>query len=311
MITDLIEDFLTNLEVNRGRSFKTADNYRRYMERFYEFAGDISPQQITGELVDKYRLWLARYEAQNTGELKTVTQSYHLIALRGFLKFLTKKGIKTLDPSVIELPKFARKQVSFLHYDEVSMMLDATDKGGKNALRDRAMIELFFSSGLRVSELSNLNRDHINLDRREFMVRGKGSKDRPIFISESASNSVKNYLKSRADNFPPLFLNTSPNAGKSDNSGDFRRLTPRSIERIVQKYAKLAGITKHVSPHTMRHSFATDILMNGADIRAVQSLLGHSNISTTQIYTHITDSNLREIHAKYHTDGNSKPQKNT
>lgn len=308
MLTDLIEDFLTNLEVNRGRSFKTSENYRRYMERFYEFAGDIKPAEITGDLVDKYRLWLARYEAKNGGKLKTITQNYHLIALRGFLKFLAKKGIKSLNPSVIELPKFARKQVSFLHFDEVTRLLEAVPDNSPNALRDRAIIELFFSSGLRVSELAGLNRDHVNLDRREFMVRGKGSKDRPIFISVSAAESIKAYLKSRADNFPPLFLNTSRNPGTASNSGDFRRLTTRSIERLIQKYARLAGITKHVTPHTMRHSFATDILMNGADIRAVQSLLGHSNISTTQIYTHITDSNLKEIHEKFHseTDGPKK-----
>ncbi|MDR0887432.1 MAG: tyrosine-type recombinase/integrase [Candidatus Nomurabacteria bacterium] len=304
MMTDLVNDFLTNLEVARGRSFKTADNYRHYMERFLEFTGDIEPAEITSDLIDQYRLWLARFTTNSGGELKTITQAYHLIALRSFLKFLAKKGVKSLDPSVIELPKFARKQVSFLHFDEVENILQTVDTSDKPSLRDHAIIELFFSSGLRVSELVNLNRDHINLDRREFMVRGKGNKDRPIFISQSAAASVKKYLATRDDNFEPLFLNNSPNQGTPNTSGDFRRLTSRSIERIVKKYAALAGITKHVSPHTMRHSFATDILMNGADIRAVQSLLGHSSISTTQIYTHITDNNLKEIHEKFHTETN-------
>ncbi len=230
-----------------------------------------------------------------------ITQSYHLIALRAFLKFLAKQDVKTLSPEKIELPKISRKQVTFLYYDEVTRLLDTIPLNDETGLRDRAIIELLFSSGLRVSELVNLNRDHVNTKRREFMVRGKGQKDRPVFISESTADHVEDYLAARLDNLPPLFLSYSRNS-TATTSGDYRRLTARSIQRIISKYARLAGITKHVSPHTMRHSFATDLLMNGADIRSVQSMLGHSNISTTQVYTHVTDEHLREAYEKFHSD---------
>ena len=183
-------------------------------------------------------------------------------------------------------------------------MLNEIDLGTETGLRDRAIIELLYSGGLRVSELISLNRDSVNLDRREFMVRGKGNKDRPIFIDESAAERVRDYLDARTDALPALFLNNSRNTSTVTTSGDYRRLTPRSVDRIVKKYARLAGITKHVSPHTLRHSFATDLLMNGADIRSVQALLGHADISTTQIYTHVTDPHLREIHDKFHSETN-------
>ena len=192
--------------------------------------------------------------------------------------------------------------MTFLTYDEVERMLDEIDLSTESGLRDRAIIELLYSGGLRVSELVGLNRDSINLSRREFMVRGKGSKDRPIFISKAAAMRVQDYLDARTDSLPALFLNNSRNTQVVDTSGDFRRITARSVERIVEKYARLAGITKHVSPHTLRHSFATDLLMNGADLRSVQAMLGHADISTTQIYTHVTDAHLKEIHEKFHTD---------
>ena len=249
----------------------------------------------------KYRLWLNRYKNNNDGELATITQGYHLIALRGFLGYLSKRDIISLSPDKIDLPKVARKQVTFLHFDEVTRMLDTIPLDDEVGLRDRAIIELLFSSGLRVSELVNLNRDHVNTKRREFMVRGKGRKDRPVFIGEAAAGRVEDYLASRLDNLPPLFLSYSRN-NISSTTGDYRRLTSRSIQRMVTKYARLAGITKHVSPHTMRHSFATDLLMNGADIRSVQSMLGHSNISTTQVYTHVTDEHLRDVYEKFHSD---------
>ena len=300
-ISDLIEDFLEHLEIESGRSKKTIDNYRLYLERFLELSqeilnkDDIKPTDVTRELLRKYRLKLNRYGSENGGDdLKTITQTYHLIALRGFLKYLTRREIKSLDSSLVELPHVIRKQVTFLHYDEVEDML--------NQIRDRAIIELLYSGGLRVSELVGLDRGSINLERREFMVRGKGSKDRPIFISQSAADRVQDYLDARTDSLPALFLNNSRNTQTVDTSGNYRRITARSVERIVEKYARLAGITKHVSPHTLRHSFATDLLMNGADLRSVQSMLGHADISTTQIYTHVTDAHLKEIHEKFHSE---------
>lgn len=302
-MSELILDYIEHLEVEGGRAARTAENYAQYLNRFIEFDGDITVDKITSEYIRKYRLWLNRYKNNNGDELSTLTQSYHLIALRGFLKYLSKRDIASLSPDKIELPKTSRKQVTFLHYDEVQRLLDQIDLNTETGLRDRAIIELLFSSGLRVSELVNLNKDHINTKRREFMVRGKGQKDRPVFISQNAADRVNNYLDSRTDSLVPLFISYSNNVSPS-TSGDFRRLTARSIERMVAKYARLAGITKHVSPHTMRHSFATDLLINGADLRSVQAMLGHSNISTTQIYTHVTDERLREVHEKFHSDTN-------
>lgn len=308
-IYDLINDFLEHLEVESGRSKKTIDNYRLYLERFVEISlevlgkNEMGPQDITKELLRKYRIKLNRYGTDNGNEdLKTITQTYHLIALRGFLKYLARRDIKSLDPSLVELPHVVRKQVTFLHFDEVEDMLEEIDLSTESGLRDRAIIELLYSGGLRVSELVGLNRDSINLDRREFVVRGKGSKDRPIFISQSAADRVRDYLDARTDSLSALFLNNSRHKQTVDTSGNYRRITARSIERIVEKYARLAGITKHVSPHTLRHSFATDLLMNGADIRSVQSMLGHADISTTQIYTHVTDMHLKEIHDRFHSE---------
>lgn len=308
-IYELINDFLEHLEVEAGRSKRTVENYRLYLERFAELAeeilgkGDLKAQDITKELLRKYRLKLNRYGSEMGGDdLKVITQAYHLIALRGFLKYLARRDIKSLDPSLVDLPKAVRKQVTFLHYDEVEDMLNQIDLSTESGLRDRAIIELLYSGGLRVSELVGLNRDSINLERREFMVRGKGSKDRPVFISQSAADRVQDYLDARTDSLPALFLNNSRNLQTADTSGDYRRMTVRSVERIVEKYARLAGITKHVSPHTLRHSFATDLLMNGADLRSVQSMLGHADISTTQIYTHVTDKHLKEIHDKFHSE---------
>lgn len=300
-MSELILDYIEHLEVEGGRSARTAENYRLYLERFVEFTEDIKVGDITSEVIRKYRLWLNRYKNDADEELAIITQSYHLIALRGFLTYLGQRDIESLAPSKIILPKVSRKQVTFLHYDEVERLISGIDITSESGLRDRAIVELLFSSGLRVSELINLNRDHINTKRREFMVRGKGQKDRPIFISEAAAGWVDHYLDIRDDTLAPLFISYSKNVEPS-TSGDFRRLTARSVQRMVSKYARLAGITKHVSPHTMRHSFATDLLMNGADIRSVQSMLGHSSISTTQIYTHVTDQHLREVYEKFHSE---------
>lgn len=302
-LSEALADFLEHLEVEGGRSPRTIENYKLYLERFVDFAGDIDVAKITSETIRKYRLWLNRYKNSNTGaELLLITQNYHLIALRGLLTYLSQRDISSLAADKITLPKTVRKQVTFLHYDEVVRLIEQIPLDNEPGLRDRAIIELLFSSGLRVSELVNLNRDHINLARREFMVRGKGQKDRPVFVSMSAAEHVKNYLDARSDSLPALFISYSRRLAKPSVSGDYRRLSARSIQRIVSHYARLAGITKHVSPHTMRHSFATDLLMNGADLRAVQSMLGHSNIATTQIYTHVTDQHLKDVHERFHSD---------
>lgn len=300
-VSEYILDFIEHLEVEGGRMPKTAENYEFYLNRFVEFAGDITPDQISSELIRKYRLWLNRLKTERGEDLALITQAYHLIALRGFLKYFSRRDIPSLAPDKIELPKVHRKQVTFLHYDEVLRLLENVDTNTESGLRDRALLELLFSSGLRVSELVNLNRDHINTKRREFMVRGKGQKDRPVFISQGAADWVEQYLAMRQDTLAPLFISYSKNVSPS-TSGDFRRLTARSIQRMVSRYARLAGITKHVSPHTMRHSFATDLLMNGADLRSVQSMLGHSNIATTQIYTHVTDAHLKDVYEKFHSE---------
>ena len=301
-LSEMINDFTEHLEVEGGRSLKTVENYRLYLERFMEFADDITVDKITTEMIRKFRLWLNRYKNYNDQELSLITQSYHLIALRGFLTYLSRRDVPSLSADKIILPKTVREQVTFLHYDEVSNLLDQIDVDTDAGLRDRAIIELLFSSGLRVSELVNLNRDHINLGRREFMVRGKGQKDRPVFVSKGAAERVDDYLAVRQDSLAPLFISYSKNAGQLNTSGDYRRLSARSIQRMVAQYARLAGITKHVSPHTLRHSFATDLLMNGADLRSVQAMLGHSNISTTQVYTHVTDQHLKEVFEKFHSD---------
>lgn len=297
--SELISDFIESLEVERGRSQKTAENYYLYLQRLIEFAGDEPITILNAELVRKWRLWLNRYKSQNGETLSTLTQSYHLIALRSFLTYCSKRGIETLTPEKIELPKVRRKQVSFLSSGEVVRLIEAVDTNSETGLRDRAIIELLFSSGLRVSELVNLNRNHINLKRGEFTVRGKGQKDRPVFISPEASEWLASYLTTRNDSYIPLFIRYTGTA-PADKRGEDMRLTARTIQRLVSKYALIAGITKHVSPHTMRHSFATDLLMNGADLRSVQGMLGHSNIATTQVYTHITDPHLREVHQRFH-----------
>ncbi len=300
-VSELILDYVESLEVEGGRSAKTAENYKLYLERFVEFTNDIHVEKITAEIIRKYRLWLNRYKNPAGEGLSTITQSYHLIALRGFLKYLGERDISSLPADKIKLPKVSRKQVNFLHYDEVTRLLDAVQGDDETALRDRAIIELLFSSGLRVSELVNLDRGHINTKRREFMVRGKGQKDRPVFISTSAAEKVDEYLAARLDNLPPLFLSYSRN-NIANQTGDYRRLTARSIQRMIAKYGRLAGLTKHVHPHAMRHAFATDLLMNGADLRSVQSMLGHANIATTQVYTHVTDEHLRDVHERFHSN---------
>lgn len=292
-------DFLEYLEIEQNRSQKTIQNYDHYLTRLIDFAGDIKVSDIDAELIRKWRLWLNRLGTNTSDELGKTTQNYHLIALRSFLKFCAKRDIPALSADKIELARTVRKQVTFLTEGEVMRLFEQPKLDTMNGLRDRAILELLFSSGLRVSELVGLDRDHINLQRREFMVRGKGQKDRPIFISPEAANWIQQYLDKRKDTSRPLFVRYS-GTKQVDLTGNFHRLTARSVQRSVARYALLAGITKHVSPHTLRHSFATDLLMNGADLRSVQAMLGHSNIATTQIYTHVTDPHLKNVHEKFH-----------
>jgi site-specific recombinase XerD len=295
-------DFLEYLEIEQNRSQKTIANYDHYLTRLIDFAGDIKVSDIDAEMIRKWRLWLNRLGTNTSDELGKSTQNYHLIALRSFLKFCAKRNIPCMSADKVELARTRRKQVTFLNEEELARIFAQPDANSINGVRDRAILELLFSSGLRVSELVGLDRDHINLKRREFMVRGKGQKDRPIFISPEAAKWVEHYLQKREDNSKPLFVRNS-GTKKVDNSGNHSRLTARSVQRIVAKCALLAGITKKVTPHTLRHSFATDLLMNGADIRSVQAMLGHSNIATTQIYTHVTDPHLKAIHEKFHRHG--------
>lgn len=300
LVSKLKTDFLEYLEIEQNRSQKTIANYDHYLTRLLDFAGDeLKVSDIDVEFLRKWRLWLNRLGTNVSDELQKNTQNYHLIALRSFLKYCSKRDIPALQADKVELAKVVRKQVTFLSPEELARLFEQPDTNTLNGLRDRAILELLFSSGLRVSELVGLDRDHVNLKRREFMVRGKGQKDRPIFISHKAAECIQSYLDKRQDNVKPLFLRTS-GAKKISLDGNFYRLTARSVQRLVARYALLAGITKQVSPHTLRHSFATDLLMNGADLRSVQAMLGHSNIATTQIYTHVTDPHLKSVHEQFH-----------
>ena len=300
-INSLITNYLEHLEIEKNRSKKTIENYDRYLKRFINWSKIEKPDMINLEIVRKYRIFLNRFQNEKKETLKKNTQNYHLIALRSFLKYLAKRDIKTLAAEKIELGKTSVRQVDFLESDDLNRLLEAPNKENLIGLRDRAILELFFSTGLRVSELSKLNRKDINLKKDEFTVRGKGDKLRIVFLSERAKTALKNYLNKRVDLDEALFIRNDRVGQKTKKSEQKSfRLSPRSIQRIVKKYALAAGITKKVTPHTIRHSYATDLLMAGADIRSVQTMLGHSSITTTQIYTHITDKRLKEIYKNYH-----------
>jgi site-specific recombinase XerD len=301
-ISELVTDFLEHLEVEQNRSQRTIANYDHYLRRLVDFTDDCDIDKLDSEMVRQWRLHLNRTKDASGNDLTKTTQNYHLIALRSFLKYLAKRDIRALDSAKVELAKVARPQVTFLEAEELERLLAAVDTSNPIGLRDRAVMELLFSGGLRVSELVNLDIDHINTGRGEFMVRGKGQKDRPVFISPAAAEWIERYLQTRKDPAKPLFIHYS---GSQDTAEDgmYQRLTVRSVQRLVKRYAKAAGITKDVTPHTLRHSFATDLLINGADLRSVQGLLGHANISTTQIYTHITDPQLKNVHARFHGRG--------
>lgn len=290
--------FLEYLEIEKGSSLKTVENYDRYLTRFFEQANIKSPSDISDDNVREFRLFLNRQpgvkvRGQASANLKKNTQNYHMIALRVFLKYLMKRSITALTPDRVELAKIKGRELDLMTTNELERLLKSPDMTRLQGLRDKAILELFFSTGLRLSELCSLNRD-LDLTRDEFSIRGKGEKVRVVFLSDDAKSAIKKYLENRKDMEEPMFLQSS------NRKSETNRLTPRSIERIVKQYAIASGISRKVTPHVIRHSFATDLLSNGADIRSVQMMLGHANIATTQVYTHVTDSQLRDIHKKFH-----------
>ncbi|MCC6198986.1 tyrosine-type recombinase/integrase [Candidatus Nomurabacteria bacterium] len=300
-VADAKQQFIEYLEIEKGRSPLTSRNYDHYLTTFFEQAGIRSLSDITESAVRTFRLTLSRapgahVRGQSSATMKKATQNYYMIALRSFLKFLKKRNITALSPDTIELAKVGARDLDLISVSELSRLLTAAEGAELGALRDRAILELFFSTGLRLSELCSLNRD-LDLSRDEFSIRGKGDKVRVVFLSDDAKMYLKKYLAARKDMDEPLFVSNAKN-GSKNSSG---RLTPRSIERIVKYYAIKAGISKKVTPHVLRHAFATTLLSNGADIRSVQMMLGHANIATTQVYTHVTDRQLREVHKKFHS----------
>ncbi len=297
-LEQLTRDFYDYLLIERNRSEKTKINYEHYLRRFLDFARISDPRDITSELVRTYRLHLNGLKTIGGKVLKKQTQAYHLIALRNFLKYCAKRDIRTLSPEKIELGKMPSRSIQCMDEDELSRLLGAPRGTDLRDLRDDAILKTLFSSGIRVSELTALNRNSIDFSRGEFTVRGKGDKLRVVFLSENAKSAIQKYLKQREDVEEALFIRI-PKSG-SFATAENLRLTPRSIERLIKKYAAVAGVAKKVTPHSLRHQFATDLLRNGADIRSVQALLGHSHITTTQIYTHVTDETLREVHKKFH-----------
>ncbi len=307
-LQELKRQFLEYLEIERGRSLRTVSNYDHYLSRFLDHVKVQEPEKITDATVREFRLWLNRQSAGKRAELrgasqhetlKKKTQNFYLIALRSFLKYLARQNISSLAPERIELAKIPERSIDLISSRELGRLLAAPKGSDLKSLRDKAILELLFSTGLRVSELCNLPAD-LDISKDEFSVRGKGEKIRVVFLSESARQALKTYLAHRNDMEEALFIHYGKQAATLKNQGKTLRLTPRSVQRIIKHYAAIAGITRNVTPHVVRHSFATDLLTNGADLRSVQALLGHANIATTQVYTHVTDSHLKEIHKKFH-----------
>ena len=303
-LKQLITEFLEYLEIEKGKAEATVKNYDFYLNRFLHMSRVNQPDQITSSVIREYRLQLNRLKNTDGKFLKKSTQNYHLVALRSFLKYLAKNDVKTLPSEKIELAKQPERQIEFLEGDDLEKLLEAPLKSKEPEIikiRDKAILELFFSTGMRVSELSNLKKDQINLKKDELTVRGKGEKLRLVFVSNQAKYYIGEYLKLRNDNFKALFIRHDRAAKRKRGETEKEsRLTPRSIQRVIRRYAKEAGLTKKVTPHTLRHSFGTDLLQSGADLRAVQMLLGHASITTTQIYTHVTDQHLKDVYKAFH-----------
>ena len=299
-LKQLKTQFLEYIEIEKGRALKTVENYDHYLSRFLAFTKNDNPANISDTSVREFRLWLNRQSTGNnraTGEtLSKKTQNYYLIAVRAFLKYLARENIKSLAPERIELAKVSERSLDLITHEELKKLLSSPKGSDLKDLRDKAILELLFSTGLRVSELCSLTSD-IDLSSEELSIRGKGGKVRVVFISPEAKDAVKKYLTARKDMSDALFIQIDL------KTKDAKPLTRRSVERIVKQHAIKSGISKKVTPHVMRHMFATDLLGNGADIRSVQAILGHANIGTTQIYTHVTDKHLRDIHRKFHNKG--------
>lgn len=300
-----VNEFLEYLEVEKGCSPLTIRNYRHYLTRFYNWLNEnypsmVKPEDINLNIIKKYRLFLARLRKRDGTQLRRATQTYYILALRALLRYLiVQRDVPALSPDKIQLPKQSSRLVQFLDSEQVERLLDTPEISNKAVLRDKAILETLFSTGLRVSELVKLNRDQINLERKEFGVKGKGGKLRVVFLSDTAAHWLDRYLQSRKDNFAPLFIRYS-GAVDARNNGERMRLTARSVQKIVSKYAKKCRLPIEVTPHTLRHSFATDLLMRGADLRSIQEMLGHQSIRTTQVYTHITNRHLKEVHKAFH-----------
>ena len=308
-LSELIDEFLEYLEIEKNCSPLTIRDYRHYLRRFLNWLsstprslGEVGPQNIDLESIKKYRLYLSRYADDSGRTLSRSTQGYYVIALRSFLRWLIKNDYQTLAPEKIDLPKSESRSLKFLDASQLERLLNQPEISKPQGLRDKAILETLFSTGLRVSELTKLDRDKINLERREFGVIGKGGRSRIVFLSARAADWIKRYLAERDDSWSPLFVRL---AGAIDPAvaGEKMRLTARSVQRIVEKYVKKARLPVKITPHGLRHTFATDLLIAGADIRSVQEMLGHKNISTTQIYTHVTNKQLREIHETFHGKG--------
>lgn len=305
-LSTLKNDFLQYIEIEKGRSALTVRNYEHYLTRFLQFVKVESPADITESMMREYRVYLNRHPAREAKKgqaqetLDKKTQNYHLIALRAFLKYMRKRGVQSYDPERIELAKTQQRELDLISEKELENLMSAPDTSTIGGLRDKAILELFFSTGLRVSELCSLDRD-TDLKTGEISVRGKGGKIRVVFVSGAAAIAVNAYLKNRVDIDEAMFIDHSPRAHARMVKEESVRLTPRSVERVVEKYAVLAGIAKKCTPHVIRHSFATDLLYNGADLRTVQMMLGHSSIATTQIYTNVTNKFLRDQFEKFHT----------
>ncbi len=306
-LKELKREFLEYLEIEKGRSILTVRNYDHYLTRFLEYAKVDDPKEVTETQVREFRLWLNRQPGTKVGRnmetLKPKTRNYYLIALRAFLKYLRKRGVESLNPERIELAKVPERSLDLISSAELTRLIEAPDLNTLAGLRDKAILELLFSTGLRVSELCSLSQEDVDLTRDEFSIRGKGDKVRVVFLSDTARDAIKAYLKERKDFDDAMFIQYGKNAKHSDEKNIDLRLTPRSVQRIIKRYATIAGITRKMTPHKLRHCFATDLLSNGADLRSVQALLGHANIATTQIYTHVTDKHLRDIHKKFHSRG--------